>query len=79
MVRSIMSETSKPPLDIFSYILIYMIDTWLQLTLNVEKSIKQNLSKFHSHKLKVTCSIVRRCKGTIAFIFTQTLKFELVA
>ena len=48
---SILSETSKPPLDIFSYILSYMIRTWLKFTLNMEKSIKQNLSKFHFHKL----------------------------
>ena len=35
---SILSETSKPPLDIFSYILTYMIHTWLQFTLNMEKN-----------------------------------------
>ena len=39
----------------FSFILIYMIHTWLKFTLNMEKSIKQNLSKFHYHKLKITC------------------------
>ena len=33
------------------------------------KSIKQNLSKFHFHKLKITCSIDRLYKGTIAFYF----------
>ena len=75
----ILSETSKPPLDIFSYILTYMRHTWLQFTLNVEKSNKQNLSKFHFHKLKLTCSIDRLYKGTIAIHFAQTLKFELIA
>ena len=65
----ILSETSKPPLDIFSYILTYMIHTWLKFTLNMEKSIKQNLSKFHYHKLNITCSIDRLIKGTIAFNF----------
>ena len=35
----ILNETSKPPLNIFSYILTYMIHTWLQFTLNMEKSI----------------------------------------
>ena len=49
----ILSEASKPPLDIFSYILTYMIHTWLKFTLNMEKLIKQNLSKFHFHKLKI--------------------------
>ena len=38
-----MSDTSKPPLDIFSYILTYLLHTWLQFTLNMENSIKQNL------------------------------------
>ena len=66
---TILSETSKPPLDIFSYILTYMIHTWLKFTLNMEKSIKQNLSKFHFHELKITCSIDRLYKGTIAFYF----------
>ena len=65
----ILSETSKPPLDIFSYILTYMIHTWLKFTLNMEKSIKQNLSKFHFLKLKTTCSVDRLYKGTIAFHF----------
>ena len=67
--KTILSETSIPPLDIFSYILIYMIHTWLQFTLNMKKSIKQNLSKFHLHKLKLTCSVDRLYKGTIAFHF----------
>ena len=67
--ENILSETSKPPLDIFSYILTYMIHTWLKFTLNREKSIQQNLSKFHFHKMKITCSIVRLYKGTIAFHF----------
>ena len=35
----------------------------------MEKSIKQNLSKFLFHKLKITCSIDRLYKGTIAFHF----------
>ena len=39
----ILNETSKPPLDIFSYILIYIIHTMLQFTLNMEKLITQNL------------------------------------
>ena len=55
LLVTILNETSKPPLDIFSYILTYMLNTWLQFTLNMEKSIKQNLSKFHSNKLKLTC------------------------
>ena len=33
----ILNETSKPPLNIFSYILTYMIHTWLQFTLNMKK------------------------------------------
>ena len=78
-VVTILSETSKPPLNIFSYIFIYMIHTWLQFTLNMDKSIKQNLSKFHFHKLKVTCSIDRLIKALSHFIFTQTLPFELIA
>ena len=57
-----------------------MKNTWLQFTLNMEKSNKQNLSKFHFHKLKLTCSNDRLYKGTIAYHFhTQTLKFELIA
>ena len=56
---TILSETSKPPLDIFSYILTYMIHTLLLFTLNMEKSIKLNLSKYHFHKLILTCSIDR--------------------
>ena len=55
LLVTILNETSKPPLDIFSYILTYMIHKWLQFILNKEKSIKQNLSKFHSNKLKLTC------------------------
>ena len=35
----ILSETSKPPLDIFLYILTHIIHTWLQFTLNMEASI----------------------------------------
>ena len=65
----ILNETSKPPLNIFSYILKYMIHTWLRFTLNMEKSIKENLSKFHFHKSKITCSVDRLYKGTIAFHF----------
>ena len=65
----ILNETSKPPLYIFSYILTYMIHTWLQFTLNMEKSMKLNLSKFHFHKLELTCSIDRLSIGTIAFHF----------
>ena len=34
-------HTSKPPLDIFSYILAYIKHTWLQFTLDMETSIKQ--------------------------------------
>ena len=71
---TILSETSKPPLDIFSYILTYMKHTWLQFTLNMEKLNKQNLSKFHFHKLKLTCSIDRLYKGTIAFHFHANTK-----
>ena len=70
----ILSETSKPPLDIFSYILTDMKHTRLQFTLNMEKSNKQNLSKFHVHKLKLTCSIDRLYKGTIAFHFRTNAK-----
>ena len=65
----ILSETSKPPLDIFSYILTCMIHTCLQFTLNMEKSIEQGLSNFNFHKLKITCSIDRLYKDTIAFNF----------
>ena len=73
-MQNILSETSKPPLDIFSYILKYMIYTWIQFTLNMEKSIEQNLSKFQFHKLKLTCSIDRLYKGTIAFHFHTNAK-----
>ena len=82
MVRcatNILNETSKSPLDVFPYILTYIIHTWLDFTLNMEKSIKQNLSKFYFHKLKLTCSIDRLYKGTITFHFPQTLEFELIA
>ena len=72
----ILSETSKPPLDIFSYILTYMIHTWLQFTLNMGKSVKESLSKFHFHKLKLTCSIDRLYKGTIAFRFHTNAKIR---
>ena len=70
----ILNETSKPPLNIFSNILTYMIHKWLQFTLNMEKSIKLNLSKFHIHKLKLTCSIDRLYKGTNAFHFHTNAK-----
>ena len=71
---NILSETSKPPLDIFSHILTYMLHTWLQFTLNMEKSSEHSLSKFHFHKLKLTCSIDRLYKGTIAFYFHTNAK-----
>ena len=71
VILYILNETAKPPLNIFSNILTYMIHKWLQFTLNMEKSIKLNLSKFHFHKLKLTCSIDRLYKGTIAFHFHQ--------
>ena len=58
-VISILNKTSKPPLNVFSNILTYMIHKWLQFTLNIEKSIKLYLSKFNFHKLKLTCSIDR--------------------
>ena len=74
VVSYIMSQTSKPPLNIFSYILKYMIHTLLQFTLNIQKFIEQNLSKFHFHKLKLTCSIDRLYKGTIAFHFSTNAK-----
>ena len=74
----ILSETSKPPLDIFSYILKYMIHTWLKFTLNMEKSIKQNLSKFHFRKLKKHAQLLDCIKVPSHFIFTQTLEFELI-
>ena len=54
------------------HLLIYlnMYDTYMaKITLNMEKSIKQILSKFHFHKLKITCSIDRLYKDTIAFHF----------
>ena len=70
----ILNETSKPPLNIFLNILTYMIHKWLQFTLNMEKSIKLNLSKFHFHKLILTCSIDRLYKGTIAFHFHTKAK-----
>ena len=38
------------------------------------KSNKENLSKFHFHKLKLTCSIDRQYKGTIAFHFHTNAK-----
>ena len=65
----ILNETSKPPLNIFSNILTYMIHKWLQFTLNMKKSIKLVLSNFHFHKLKLTCSIDRLYTGSIAFNF----------
>ena len=70
----ILDETFKLPLNIFSYILTYMINKCLQFTLNMEKSIKLNMSKFHFHKLKLTCSIDRLYKGTIAFHFHTNAK-----
>ena len=70
----ILNETSKPTLNIFSNILTYIIHKWLQFTLNMEKSIKRNLSKFHFHKLKLTCSIERLNKGIIAFHFHTNAK-----
>ena len=42
---SILNETSKPPVNIFSNILTHMIHKWLQFTLTMEKSNKLNLSK----------------------------------
>ena len=74
LLESILNETSKPPPNIFSNILTYIIHKWLQFTLNMEKSIKLNLSKFHFHKLKLTCSIDRLYKGTIAFHFHTNAK-----
>ena len=56
-----------------------MIHTWLQFTLNMEKSIKQNLSKFHFHRLKLTCSIDRLYKGITAFHFHTNAKIELAS
>ena len=53
-----------------------MIHKWLQFTLNMEKSIKLNLSKFHFHKLKLTCSIDRLYKGTIEFHFHTNTKIR---
>ena len=60
-----------------------MIHTWIKFTLNMVKLIKQNLSKFHFYKLKITCSVDRLYKGTIAFhfhtnarIWTHRLKTE---
>ena len=35
----ILNETSKPPLNIFSNILTYMIHKWLQFTLNMENQL----------------------------------------
>ena len=74
ILHTILNETSKPPLNVFSNILTYMIHKWLQFTLNMEKSIKLNLSKFNFHKLKLTCSIDRLYKGTIAFHFHTNAK-----
>ena len=71
---NILNETSKPPLNIFSNILTYMIHKWLQFTLNMEKSIKLNLSKFHVQELKLACSIDRLYIGTIAFHFHTNAK-----
>ena len=51
-----------------------MIHTWLQFTLNMEKISEQNLSKVHFHKLKLTGSIDRLYKGTIAFHFRTNAK-----
>ena len=70
----ILSETFEPPLDIYSYILTYMIQSWLQFILNMGKSIEQNLLRFHFHKLKFACSIGRLYKGTIAFHFHTNAK-----
>ena len=74
MTSSILIETSKPPLNIFSYFLTYIKHIWLQFTLKVEKANKQSLSKFHFHKLKLTCSIDRLYKSTIAFPFHTNAK-----
>ena len=54
-----------------------MIHTWLQFTLNMEKSIQQDLTKFHLHKLKLTCSIDRMYNDTIAFHFHTNAKILL--
>ena len=72
---SILNETSKPPLDIFSS---YIKGTRLNITLNTDISIL-DISKFYNHKLTLTCSIDRLYKGTITFIFRQTLEFEHIA
>ena len=72
--ENILNETSKPPLNIFSYILKYMIHTWLKFTLYMENSINLNLSKFLFHKLKLTYSFDGLYKGTIAFHFHTNAK-----
>ena len=41
-------------------------------------SIKQNLSKFHFHKLKITCSIDRLYKDTIAFHFHTNAEIRIL-
>ena len=40
----------------------------------MEKSIKQNLSKFYFYKLKIICSFDRLHKGTIAFQFHKNAR-----
>ena len=44
LLVTILNETSKPPLDIFSYILTYMIHKWLQFTLNMAEPVKISFS-----------------------------------
>ena len=45
----------------------YQICTWLKFAISMDKSIPENLSKFHYHNLTLTFSIVRLYEGIITF------------
>ena len=44
-----------------------------------KKLIEQNLSKFHFINLNSHAQLVDSIKAPLYFIFTKTLKFELIA
>ena len=54
--RTILNETSKPPLNIFSNISAYIKRTKLKFTLNMDTLILESASKFHYHKLTLKCT-----------------------
>ena len=69
--KSILNGTSKPLLDNFSNI---SACTELKFTPDMDRSIQGSVSKLHSHKLPITCSIDRRYLGTITFYFHTNVR-----